>query len=137
MRLLVALLAMTPLLGQAPKIKPASPPATQIETSVHQLAPRYQLIQLGEFRSDQYLLDTHTGRMWQMVKSKEGSMVLQMVPFIDPLDEQVLLPNEDLDSRKFAYRIQILKESEKLLGVGGAKKSGKYPPETPLPPPKN
>lgn len=31
---------------------------------------RYQLIQLSEFRRDQYLLDTDTGRVWVMVCAK-------------------------------------------------------------------
>lgn len=32
---------------------------------------RFQLIQLSDFRRDQYLLDTETGHMWQPVCSKD------------------------------------------------------------------
>lgn len=33
---------------------------------------RYQLIQLGTFRSDQYLLDTQTGKVWRHICAIDG-----------------------------------------------------------------
>lgn len=33
---------------------------------------RFQLIQLSEFRRDQFLLDTDTGRMWGIACTKDG-----------------------------------------------------------------
>lgn len=33
---------------------------------------RFQLVQLSEMRSDQYLLDTDTGKIWRMVCADES-----------------------------------------------------------------
>lgn len=35
---------------------------------------RFQLIQLGDLRKDQYLIDTHTGLVWMHVCSKAGGI---------------------------------------------------------------
>jgi len=45
---------------------------------------RYQFVQVSEFRRDQYLIDTETGRVWQMVcaeanKSECTQSILQEI----------------------------------------------------------
>ena len=52
---------------------------------------RFVLGQISDFRSDQYLLDTETGRVWSIVVTKTGEQskdseikVLQPVLFITP-----------------------------------------------------
>ena len=55
---------------------------------------RYVFGQISDFRSDQYMLDTQTGRLWQIVLRKaknpdgsdapgEGFQVLDAVPYTD------------------------------------------------------
>ena len=41
---------------------------------------RYVLGQLGDSRADQYLLDTHTGRLWQLIPGEKGVRYLEPVP---------------------------------------------------------
>ena len=43
---------------------------------------RYVFGQVSDFRADQFLLDTQTGRMWQIVVDKEGVKKLQPLPII-------------------------------------------------------
>lgn len=40
---------------------------------------RFVYGQISEVRADQFLLDTQTGQMWQMVKTKDGSTMLEPV----------------------------------------------------------
>lgn len=42
---------------------------------------RFQLVQLGEFARNQYLLDTETGDVWNIVNDKDGDKIFQTVPF--------------------------------------------------------
>ena len=42
---------------------------------------RYVFGQINDFRADRFLLDTKTGRLWQLVATKEGDEVLQAVPY--------------------------------------------------------
>lgn len=115
MKLLVALMAAAVLSGQTTKPKPPPPQATQVQapqTPAPQVQPpaaltRFQLIMLGEFRADQYLLDTESGRMWQIVKATTGGMVLQPVPFIHLNGESYELPE---DAAMVAASIQSRKK---------------------------
>jgi hypothetical protein len=43
---------------------------------------RYVFGQISQLRRDQYMLDTQTGRLWQVVQSKDESLVLQVVPYV-------------------------------------------------------
>lgn len=50
---------------------------------------RYVLGQISEYRRDQFLLDTKTGRVWKTVvmksdEDKDGVVVLQPVYFVSP-----------------------------------------------------
>lgn len=42
---------------------------------------RYVFGQINDFRADRFLLDTKTGRLWQLVATKDGDEVLQAVPY--------------------------------------------------------
>lgn len=44
---------------------------------------RYKLGQISTYRRDQFLLDTLTGRVWRIVKSKNDSIVFQSHLFDD------------------------------------------------------
>lgn len=58
---------------------------------------RFVFGQISDFRSDQYMLDTQTGRLWQIVErtgEKGGSSgpVLQIIPFVNTEGKLFLLP---------------------------------------------
>ncbi len=42
---------------------------------------RYVFGQISEFRRDQYLLDTETGRLWVLVVKEDSSYILQPIPY--------------------------------------------------------
>lgn len=42
---------------------------------------RYVIYQHPTFRGDQYLLDTRTGKVWEMAKTKNGETIWQQVLF--------------------------------------------------------
>lgn len=42
---------------------------------------RYVIYQHPTYRGDQYLLDTRTGKIWEMAKSKDGATIWQQVLF--------------------------------------------------------
>lgn len=42
---------------------------------------RYVIYQHPTFRGDQFLLDTKTGKIWQMVKASDGSIVWSQMLF--------------------------------------------------------
>lgn len=44
---------------------------------------RYVLGQISEFRADRFLLDTETGRVWQIVRTEDNNTVFSRVPFDD------------------------------------------------------
>ena len=43
---------------------------------------RYVFGQISEFRNDQYLLDTQTGKMWVMQSNKDNKLVLAPIFFV-------------------------------------------------------
>ena len=58
---------------------------------------RFVFGQISDFRSDQYMLDTQTGRLWQIVertdeKGVSTGRVLQVVPFVSVEGKLFLLP---------------------------------------------
>lgn len=61
---------------------------------------RYVFGQVSNFRRDQFLLDTHSGRLWQMVEDDEERSKLQAVPFIQIFGEEAYLPDPELDVQK-------------------------------------
>lgn len=60
----------------------------------HSGGGRFQLIQLSDFRSDQFLIDTETGKIWQPVCTKlatdgshcDGSIIFEEV-FVDGISK--------------------------------------------------
>lgn len=63
-----------------PIVKPA--PSATVEG-------RFVMVQLSTARADQYLLDTKTGKVWQIVARSGGEGTgLQPVPFWNPVDEK-------------------------------------------------
>jgi len=47
---------------------------------------RYALQMNPIVRADQYMIDTKTGRIWQIVKDDNGSLCLQHIPYIEYSD---------------------------------------------------
>ncbi len=44
---------------------------------------RFVFGQISNARKDQYMLDTKTGRLWNIVTSKDRGKVLQVIPYSD------------------------------------------------------
>lgn len=44
-----------------------------------------RMFQLSEMRRDQFVLDTYTGRLWQIVKNEKDDTLLQEVRYLDPV----------------------------------------------------
>jgi hypothetical protein len=59
---------------------------------------RFVFGQISDFRSDQYMLDTQTGCLWQIVeqtdeKGSPAGRALQVIPFVSVDRKLGLLPN--------------------------------------------
>lgn len=79
--LLSASLWMSALADEPVKVKPPQQKTLASENG------RFVLGQISEFRRDQFLLDTKTGRVWRVVVDKSAEdgtevSVLQPVPFV-------------------------------------------------------
>lgn len=55
---------------------------------------RFVFGQVSEQRADQFMLDTQTGMLWQKVKDKDGSYLLQPVWYLDEFDHKSLSPSD-------------------------------------------
>ena len=55
---------------------------------------RFVFGQVSDFRRDQYLLDTQTGRLWQIVETENKQQILQPVLFSSIDGTRTLLPED-------------------------------------------
>ena len=53
---------------------------------------RYVFGQISDFRSDQYLIDTETGRLWQLVVDENKNTKMRPIPIIQLLGEEAYVP---------------------------------------------
>jgi hypothetical protein len=64
---------------------------------------RFVFGQISAFRKDQYMLDTQTGRLWQMVADEKGRQALNSIPY-ETISGSVLLEapsqEEEFESMK-------------------------------------
>jgi uncharacterized protein (UPF0297 family) len=60
---------------------------------------RYIFGQISDFRSDQFLLDTKTGRLWQIVKNEKDRTLLQPVGFLQILGDEAYIPDTDEEAK--------------------------------------
>jgi len=85
---------------------------------------RYIFGQVSDFRSDQYLLDTQTGRLWQIVTDKESRTKLQAVPFIQILwGDEAYAPDspQEVEAQRNLVRKQTEAAFKKAIEEAGAK----------------
>ena len=90
---LVLVLAFMSSASAQDKIK-VTPDRTKTLSAIN---GRFVFGQISDFRSDQYMLDTQTGRLWQIFErtdEKTGSSgrVLQIIPFVSTEGKLSLLP---------------------------------------------
>lgn len=86
---------------------------------------RYAIGQISDFRGDQYMLDTQTGRLWQIVVGKENRTKLQAVPFIQLiLGNEAYIPDtlDDVVLQNKYSRERAVREFSKVLEAEGEKK---------------
>jgi hypothetical protein len=69
---------------------------------------RFVFGQVSNMARDQYMLDTLTGRLWQIVKDSEGVIVLQRVPYLFGPDSRTLNAPEAKEEQ--AYMSAWLRE---------------------------
>ncbi|MDU0111737.1 hypothetical protein RT723_01665 [Psychrosphaera aquimarina] len=81
---------------------------------------RFVFGQVSSFRSDQYLLDTHTGRMWQIVENKDKQSVLRPVPIKQLFGEEAYIP-EPVE-RDEAFRDMLRTNTMEKMKQENAKK---------------
>lgn len=55
---------------------------------------RYVFGQINHQRSDQFMLDTKTGRLWRVVTNSGGGLVLEPVLYSDANDNRMEYPKE-------------------------------------------
>ncbi len=54
---------------------------------------RFAVVQISNFRRDQFLIDTHTGRLWSIVYDEKQQAKLQPIPYIGlGFGEERMLP---------------------------------------------
>jgi hypothetical protein len=96
---LLILLAVSATAVAAEPVK-VTPPQNRVLSGTDS-NQRYVFGQISEFRRDQYMLDTRTGRLWQKVcaknsdpnaKSDDCLAVLQIVPYVTLDDKYDLTP---------------------------------------------
>lgn len=84
-------------LAIAAPIACAAPASAQDKTPapkvLHADGGRYVFGQISDFRADQFMLDTKTGRLWQLVirtndKGETVATMLQVVPYTSPSDDK-------------------------------------------------
>jgi hypothetical protein len=81
---------------------------------------RYVFGQVSEYRRDQYLLDTQTGRLWQVVSGQSEQVKLQPVPFIQVLGDEAYMPDPDdeVTALRKLTRMKTAEEMKKALTEG-------------------
>jgi len=90
---------------------------------------RYVFGQISDFRKDQYLLDTKTGRLWRIVIDQENHTKLQPVPFIQILGTEAYIPDQDQEAishQSFVNTnfLRNLQNAEKEKGGASSKANG-------------
>ena len=71
---------------------------------------RYIFGQISSMRADQFMLDTQTGRLWQLVVDTNGAALLQAVPYksVDgPLTLVPRNPQEEIQGAVQAAKSQL------------------------------
>ncbi|GAC1664436.1 MAG: hypothetical protein PVS3B2_00060 [Candidatus Dormibacteraceae bacterium] len=82
----ISLIAMMtrPALAQDEPLKIKLPPSrTLSSTPSSDGNGRFVFGQVSDFRADRFMLDTKTGRLWQLVVDKESNYHLELVPYDD------------------------------------------------------
>ena len=99
-----------PVLGFTQEPVEVKPPQQKILSSYN---GRYVVGEISNSRKDQFLLDTKTGRLWQIVVGEEGNRKLQPVPFIPVWAEEAYIPDPKTEIE--GHRELLLKKREEDL----------------------
>ena len=76
---------------------------------------RFVFGQVSQYRRDQFLLDTQTGRLWQIVQDEKKRQSLQIVPF-NHVDGSVSVVPEDVQNAVVQILMKQAAENEKAKG---------------------
>lgn len=85
---------------------------------------RYVFGQVSEFRRDQYLLDTQTGRLWVIVADKENNSKLQPIAFVQIWGDEAFIPDPqgEVDEDRKLVRKKTIEDIKKRLDDRAKKK---------------
>jgi len=114
-------LLVLPALALAEPVE-VKPPQNKVLLSTN---GRYVFGQISEFRADQFLLDTQTGRLWQIVIDKKQNQKLQPVPFIQVWGDESYIPDpmEEVEGKRKLMLLERAEKFKKLFeGEGQQKK---------------
>lgn len=73
---------------------------------------RFQLIQLGDMRRDQYLLDTQTGKLWTPVCQNGSGADCDYKAFMEVDVEQISISKKEIYKKSEELRVYIEKTSK-------------------------
>jgi len=107
--LICVTLLFIPIFGLAQPVE-VKPPQNKVLSSPN---GRYVFGQISDFRADQFLLDTQTGRLWQIVIDKEQNKKLQPVPFIQVWGDESYIPDpmKEVEAQR---KLILMKRAEDL-----------------------
>lgn len=85
---------------------------------------RYVFGQISDFRRDQFLLDTQTGRLWQVVVDDKENKKLQPVLFIQILGDEAYIPDphQEAEGHRNLVRRKTAEDLKKILEDEQSKK---------------
>lgn len=89
---------------------------------------RFVFGQIGPARADQFLLDTQTGRLWEIVVNKEGQQKLQPVPYIQLAGYDAFTPDSPADVEQLRAMAKQLAMEEYAKKMEAEKKSKETKP---------
>ena len=89
-------------------------------TALSSPSGRFVFGQVGPMRADQYMLDTETGRLWQIVVNSEGAKSLEPVPYYLIPGDKAFIPDtvEEAEAHKKIVRLNTAAEYSKRAAPG-------------------
>lgn len=107
----VVLITLTAIANAADPVEVKPPPQKTLSSQ----SGRFVFGQISDFRSDQFLLDTQSGRLWQIVVDEKGNKKLQAVPIVQIFGGEAYSPDsqQEVETHKAFVRRLLLEEMKK------------------------
>jgi len=91
---MVTVIALNPtaILGQPFGMSASQPPQQPQQGSLSCAGGRFVFGQISDSRKDQFMLDTHTGRLWRIAETGKVGIFLECVPYRTEAGDYCTLP---------------------------------------------